>query len=104
MKPDIIKQAKIIFNSKLEFETIQKIAFDRGFHWINQSPSKPPILVPFEDSECDSIILQNNQIYAGYGFSKYSSYTQSNCPELSPNDYIKSKGFSSHLSFKILNL
>ena len=40
MKPDIIKQAKIIFNSKLEFETIQKIAFDRGFHWINQSPSK----------------------------------------------------------------
>ena len=104
MKPNIIKQAKIIFNSKKEFETIQKIAFDRGFHWINQLPSKPPELVSLEESECSSIILKNNQIYAGYGFSEYSAYTQSSCPEISPNDYIKNKGFSSHLSFKILNL
>lgn len=104
MKPNIIKQAKIIFNSKKEFETIQKIAFDRGFHWVNQSPSNHPELVLFEDSECSSIILKNKQIYAGYSFSEYSSYTQSNCPELSPHYYISNKGFSSTLFFKILNI
>ena len=65
MKSNIIERAKIIIHSKKEFETIQKIAFDRGFYWINQSPSELPKLVKFEDSRCNSIILKNNQIYAG---------------------------------------
>ncbi len=104
MNKNIIEKAKISIYSKKEFEIIQKIAFKRGFCWINQSQDEPQVLVPYEDSECTSIILQNKQIYAGYGFSKYSSYTQSKCPKISANEYIKNNGFSSHISLKILEL
>lgn len=79
---------KIKIKTNEEYLRIQEIFHTLGGHWSNRQK--------IENIEKNaigiSLLLENNQLYCGYGYEKLSSFAQSNSEEIDPIVFIKKYG------------
>ena len=94
---DPMNNIKIKTPTYRDYVRVLGVAFSHGFYWINKNKEDDHCIMPKKEfllhDSILSVIISNGRIYQGYGFDRFSSYTQSNNKEITAKEYFKLGGY-----------